>query len=157
MQAKEDETEFHNSAETEKLQKELRKIKEENRKLKQIIAYGNISTLETLIDQYMDYSRMHLKKIAIEINLTEYEKSGTDKVIELIEHLEHVKEELYKLIGVSMEGAIIHDDSLRHDVKMAREIIPELENIIQLQIGTSKGKELEEVLTEFGQKIKKCL
>ena len=62
-------------------------------------------TLETLIDQYMDYSRIYLKKIAIEIQLTDYEQSGTDKVIELIEHLECLKEKLHKLIAMSEEGA----------------------------------------------------
>ena len=43
-----------------RIKKELRKVREENTKLKQIISYGNISTLETLIEQYMDYSRIHL-------------------------------------------------------------------------------------------------
>ncbi|MBQ3444149.1 MAG: hypothetical protein IJG33_12995, partial [Selenomonadaceae bacterium] len=71
---------------SEKLRRELKRVREENRKLKHIISYGNISTLETLIDQYMDYSRIYLKKIAIEIQLTDYEQSGTDKVMELIEH-----------------------------------------------------------------------
>ena len=60
----------------EKIQKELHKIKEENRKLKHIISYGNISTLSTLIDQYMDYSRTHLKKIATEIQLPILESLG---------------------------------------------------------------------------------
>ena len=55
------------SEDTEKLRRELKRMREENRKLKHIISYGNISTLETLIDQYMDYSRIYLKKIAIEI------------------------------------------------------------------------------------------
>ncbi|MBQ3443441.1 MAG: hypothetical protein IJG33_09370, partial [Selenomonadaceae bacterium] len=74
------------SEDSEKLRRELKRVREENRKLKHIISYGNISTLETLIDQYMDYSRIYLKKIAIEIQLTDYEQSGTDKVMELIEH-----------------------------------------------------------------------
>lgn len=76
------------SEDSEKLRREIKRVREENRKLKHIISYGNISTLETLIDQYMDYSRIYLKKIAIEIQLTDYEQSGTDKVMELIEHLE---------------------------------------------------------------------
>lgn len=38
------------SVSNEKLQRELRRVREENRKLKHIIAYGNISTLGTLID-----------------------------------------------------------------------------------------------------------
>ena len=52
--------------ENEKLSRELKRVREENRKLKHIMAYGNISTLSTLVDQYMDYSRAHLKKIALE-------------------------------------------------------------------------------------------
>ena len=141
----------------EKLKRELKRVREENRKLKHIISYGNISTLETLIDQYMDYSRIHLKKIALEIQLTDYEKSGTDKVMELIEHLECIKEELHQLIAVSEEGAVAHNDILRHDVKIAREMIPKLEEIVQLHIDSRKSAEVEKVLTDFARKIKKCL
>ncbi|MBR0287656.1 MAG: hypothetical protein IJQ82_01625, partial [Selenomonadaceae bacterium] len=104
----------------------------------------------------MDYSRIYLKKIAIEIQLTDYEQSGTDKVMELIEHLECLKEELHKLIAISEEGAVAHNESLRHDVKIARELVPELENIIQLHIDSDKSMELEKILVEFAQKIRKC-
>lgn len=141
--------------ETERLRRELKKVREENRKLKNIISYGNMSTLVTLIDQYMDSSRVYLKKIAMEIQLTDYEKSGTDKVIELIEHLEYIRKELYKLIEVNEEGAVVHSDSLRHDVKMARELIPKLEKIIQLHIDSTESEELEELLSEFARKFKK--
>lgn len=65
------------ASETEKLRRELKLVREENRKLKHIISYGNMSTLETLIDPYMDSSRMYLNKIALEIQMTDYEKSGT--------------------------------------------------------------------------------
>ena len=145
------------SDDNEKLRRELKRVREENRKLKHIISYGSISTLETLIDQYMDYSRIYLKKIALEIQLTDYEQSGTDKVMELIEHLECLKEELHKLIAISEEGAVAHNESLRHDVKIARELVPELENIIQLHIDSNKSMELEKILVEFAQKIRKCL
>lgn len=142
--------------EMEKLRRELKRVREENRKLKHIITYGNMSTLETLIDQYMDYSRVHLKKIALEIQLTDYEKGGTDKVMELIEHLEYIKEELYKLIEINEEGEVIHDESLKHDVRIARELIPKLENIIKLQIDKKQGEEMEKILTEFVQRFRKC-
>lgn len=145
------------SDDNEKLRRELKRVREENCRLKHIISYGNMSMLETLIDQYMDYSRIHLKKIALEIQLTDYEQSGTDKVMELIEHLECLKEELHKLIAMSEEGAVAHNDSLRHDVKIARELVPELENIIQLHIDSNKSMELEKILIEFAQKIRKCL
>lgn len=143
-------------SEMEKLRRELKLVREENRKLKHIISYGNMSTLETLIDQYMDSSRMYLKKIAMEIQLTDYEKSGTDKVMELIEHLEHIREELYKLIEISEEGEVVHNDSLRHDIKMARGLITELENIVQLNVDRKKSVEIEKVLAEFVQRFRKC-
>jgi len=148
-----------NSAVTdnEKLRREMKRLREENRKLKHIISYGNISTLETLIDQYMDYSRIHLKKIALEIQLTEYEKSGTEKVLELIEHLECVENELHKLVAVGEEGAVGHNESLKHDVKLAREMIPKFEEIIRLHIDAQKSEGLENVLMEFAQEIRKYL
>lgn len=148
-----------NSAVTdnEKLRREMKRLREENRKLKHIISYGNISTLETLIDQYMDYSRIHLKKIALEIQLTEYEKSGTEKVLELIEHLECVENELHKMIAVGEEGAVGHNESLKHDVKLAREMIPKFEEIIRLHIDAQKSEGLENVLMEFAQEIRKYL
>ena len=104
----------------EKIKSELRRTREENRKLKHIISYGNLSTLSTLIDQYMDYSRVHLKKIATEIQLTDYEKDSLDKVMELIGHLEHIELELYKLIEIGEEGRIAHNDSLKADGKYSR-------------------------------------
>lgn len=145
------------SDDNEKLRQELKRVREENCRLKHIISYGNMSMLETLIDQYMDYSRIQLKKIALEIQLTDYEQSGTDKVMDLIEHLESLKEELHKLIAISEEGAVAYNESLRHDVKIARELVPELENIIQLHIDSDKSMELEKILVEFARKIRKCL
>ena len=145
------------SEDSEKLRRELKRVREENRKLKHIISYGNISTLETLIDQYMDYSRIYLKKIALEIQLTDYEKSNMEKVMELIEHLECIKEELHKLIAISEEGEVVHNDSLRHDIKIARELIPKLEDVIQLHIDSSKSAELEQVLIEFARNFRKYL
>lgn len=79
-----------------------------------------------------------------------------DKVMELVEHLEHIREELYKLIEISEEGEVVHNEGLRHDIKMARELIPKLENIVQLHIDRKKGAEIERVLAEFAQQFRKC-
>lgn len=141
----------------EKIKSELRRTREENRKLKHIISYGNLSTLSTLIDQYMDYSRVHLKKIATEIQLTDYEKDSLDKVMELIDHLEHIELELYKLIEVGEEGRIVHNASLKTAVRLAREILPKLEEIIQLHVDSDKSAALEGVLSEFAKQLRKIL
>ena len=53
------EIEVKNSDSNEKLRRELKRVREENRKLKRIISYGKVSVLETLIEQYMEYSRVH--------------------------------------------------------------------------------------------------
>lgn len=139
----------------DKLWRELRRVREENRKLKDIISYGNISTLGTLIDQYMDYSRIHLKKIALEIQMTDYEQGGTEKVLELIEHFEYVENELYKMIAMNEEGMAASDENLRMDLKMAREMLPRMEQILHLEIDREKSGELAEILKEFAQKLKK--
>ena len=70
----------------DKLWRELKRVREENRKLKSIISYGNISTLSTLVDQYMDYSRIHLKKIVLEIQMTDYAQDSMEKVHFLRSH-----------------------------------------------------------------------
>ena len=139
----------------DKLWRELRRVREENRKLKKIISYGNISTLSTLVDQYMDYSRIHLKKIALEIEMTEYEEGSTEKVLELIEHFEYVENELYKMIAMKEEGMAASDENLRMDLKMAREMMPRMEQILHLEIDRNTSGELAEILKEFAQKLKK--
>lgn len=141
----------------EKIKSELRRTREENRKLKHIISYGNLSTLATLIDQYMDYSRAYLKKIATEIQLTDYEQESLDKVMELISHLEHIEQELYKLIEIGEEGQFAHNDSLKTAVRLAREILPKLEEIIQLHVDSDKSAALEGVLSEFAKRLRKIL
>lgn len=141
----------------ERIKKELRKIREENVKLKHIISYGNISTLETLIEQYMDYSRIHLKKIVMEIHLTDYENESTEKVMELIEHLSYIENELHKMIAMKEEGRASDNEELKIGVKIAREMLPRLENIIHLKIDRSKSEELAEVLREFAPRLKKCV
>ena len=143
------------SVSNEKLKRELRRVREENRKLKHIIAYGNISTLSTLVDQYMDYSRIHLKKIALEIEMTEYEEGSTEKVLELIEHFEYVENELYKMIAMNEEGMAASDENLRMDLKIAREMMPRMEQILHLEIDRNTSGELAEILKEFAQKLKK--
>ena len=143
--------------EMENLKQEMRKIKEENRKLKEIISYGKISTLETMIEQYMDYSRIHMKKIAMEISMTEYEKNSTEKVMELIEHLEYIANELHKMIAMKEEGRVTDNENVRKAIRIAREMLPILEYIIHLKINMEKVENLTNILTEFAPKLKKCI
>ena len=97
------------------------------------------------------------EKIATEIQLTDYEQESLDKVMELISRLEHIERELYKLIEVGEEGQLAHNDSLKAGVRLAREIIPKLEEIIQQRVDTDKSAALEGVLTEFAKRLRKIL
>lgn len=142
-------------ADNERIKKELKRAQEENRKLKHVLAYGNISTLETLIEQYMEYSRVHLKKIVMEIQLTDYETESYERVKELIEHLEYVKLEIEKLIEVNEEGFLSDNEKLQKDVKMAKKIIQKLEELVHIrQLEEDKSERLQEVLQKFQEDLK---
>lgn len=50
---------------------------------------------------------------------------------------------------------MIHNENLKADVKMARELIPELESITQLHIDSTRSGELKAILEDFVQKFQK--
>jgi len=76
----------------------LKYLETQCRKLQKMIDYGNISSLQTLIEQFTAYSRVQLKKISVEMQLTEYGESESQSIQEFITYLGFVKEELHNLI-----------------------------------------------------------
>ena len=106
----------------------------------------------------MDYSRMHLKKIAMEIQLTDYEKDSLEKVMELVDHFEYVKIELERLIEINEEGLLADNEILQADVKMSKAIMHRLEEIVHLKkLDDDKSEELQKALRIFQEKLKKLL
>ena len=76
---------------TEELLRRIASLNEKNRRLKKkvdaltyqctmqkkILNAGNLSTLQVLLDQLMAYINSHLKKIGVEMKLTEYDANDT--------------------------------------------------------------------------------
>ena len=75
--------------------------------------------------------------------------------MELIEHLECVENELHQMIGMKEEGRIAQNSKMQKVVRLAREMLPRLEQIIHLKIDENKSEELSEVLNEFAPRLKK--
>ena len=76
--------------EYEQLLKSYSKIQKENKKLRKMLTQENISTLEVLVQECMKYNREQLKKIAWELQLTEYDNENVENVIALMEFFKNV-------------------------------------------------------------------
>ena len=82
------------NVEYEQLLKSYSKIQKENKKLRKMLTQENISTLGVLVQECMKYNREQLKKIALELQLTEYDNENVENVIALMEFFKNVWEDL---------------------------------------------------------------
>ena len=82
------------NVEYEQLLKSYSKIQKENQKLRKMLTQENISTLGVLVQECMKYNREQLKKIALELQLTEYDNENVENVIALMEFFKNVWEDL---------------------------------------------------------------
>lgn len=89
------------------------RLKDENLKLKKVIACGNISTLEMLIEEYTSKSKPMLKSIATEIQLTNYDVEQIKSIYEFINYLDYVRDELSSFVSIHEEGRFVLSPKLR--------------------------------------------
>ena len=82
------------------LMKRLKAKEKENQKLRQMLTLENISALEMMVRECMRYNRDQIRKIAMEIQLTEYDKENVEQVRMMVEFLENMCEELKRLTEV---------------------------------------------------------
>lgn len=76
----------------------LKQLELRCRKLQKIVDYGNISGLQTLIEQFTTYSRAQLKKISMEMQLVEYGEIEDKLIQEFIAYLDYTRDELHNLV-----------------------------------------------------------
>ena len=76
----------------------LRQLETRTKKLQKIVDLGNISGLQTLIEQYVLFSRTQLKKISLEMQFSEYGDVESKIIEEFVEYLDHIRSELHNLI-----------------------------------------------------------
>lgn len=137
-------------ADYEHLKRDLQKLKAQNRKLKKILAFGQISSLSQLIDQYIDFSCNQLKKIANEVQLADYARDNVDKVLSLIDHLDYVRLEMREFIAIHTQGELLMKPRLQECVIKANAIIIQMEQLGSLSgIDDEKILELRDMLNTF--------
>lgn len=93
--------------------KKGQRLEDDNLKLKKIIAYGNINTLEMLIEKYTSESKPMLKRIATEIQLTNYDNSQVKNLYDFIDYLVFVADELSSFLSIHEEGRFVVSPKLR--------------------------------------------
>lgn len=76
------------------LLKALKELQKENQKLRKMLSLENISALEIMVRDCMKYNRDQMRKIAIEMQLTDYDKENVAKVVGMVEFLQNLCEEL---------------------------------------------------------------
>jgi hypothetical protein len=84
--------------------KELHNLRKDHKKLIRILEFGDISTLESLINTYQDLSKRHLSKIIKEYQFCVANKDDREKLQELIECKLLEIHELKELLLISDEG-----------------------------------------------------
>ena len=143
--------------EVEILKKELETARKQNRELQKIISLGNISTLSTLIEQYLAFSQVQFKKIAQEIQLTDYSRDNVEKVIRLLEHLDYARKELHVFIDLHEEGIAGLNPHFQKCLFTATAVSRELEGIgLLIDMSEEEAEELHRLLTKFRQELEKC-
>ena len=53
------------------------------------------------------------------------------------------------MIAVGEEGLVVHNDNLKADVRLARELIPELESIIRLHVDAEQSEAKRRIKIAF--------
>ena len=144
--------------EYEALKKDLKTAQKENQKLQKIISLGSISTLSTLIDQYLAFSQAHFRKIAREIQLTDYSRDNVEKVIRLLDHLEYARKELHVFIDLHEEGIAGLHPRFQSCLFTGTAIVHDLERLgTLLDMSEEQTVELQEMLREFQYVLEKFI
>ena len=81
-------------------------------RLRDFISFGNISTLENLIRDFKESSRIHLGKIAKEIQLMSFSHEEVSLAFELIDYLDGIRREIYALVSMC-DGEIAGNPRVR--------------------------------------------
>lgn len=96
-------------ADYESLKRENRKLEQQIRKYRQILAVGGVSELSLLIDQYIDMSKKQLKKISAEIHISNFDKIHIQQIIHLTDYITGVQQEFDSFISMHTEGKwVVH-------------------------------------------------
>ena len=132
----------------------LRQMKKRCTKLQRIIEIGNISSLQSLIQQYISYSKLQLKKISVEIKLNEYGLAENTQIKDFINYLDFISDELQKFLRLTEQGKFIEQPRLNNCKREINNTIKLLQKINVTKFQDEQSQELCDSLLLFGKNIK---
>lgn len=91
---------------------EIEDLKKRCKYLESIIDISNISNLNELVDTFISSCHMQLKKIALVLELTEYDDEKNTQIDKLLEYLSILISELEKFYN---DGEIIHKINIKNE------------------------------------------
>lgn len=125
----------------------IRRLEKKISKYQKIFELGNMSELGILIDKYVEDSKKQLRKIAMEIKSTSYERYQIIQIINLIDFMAKIRDELYSFIITTEEGKFLINPAYRKvsfDINVITDTLKEKKKIINLD--EDKLEELHQLL-----------
>lgn len=130
-------------ADYDRQKRELQRTREEVKKLRRLINSDRRSPLSVLLTKYMEYSKVELKRLGEEVNLSDFEKNDVEQVMNFIEYLYYVGQELYSLIAMSVMGKYADNEAYRACELMRTQIVDLMGS--QDFLGSISDKKYDEV------------
>lgn len=125
----------------------IRRLEKKISKYQKIFELGSMSELEILVDKYVEDSKKQLRKIAMEIKSTSYERYQIIQIINLIDFMAKIRDELYSFIITTEEGKFLINPAYRKvsfDINVITDTLKEKKKIINLD--EDKLEELHQLL-----------
>lgn len=139
-------------ADYENIKKMLNTAQKRCIKYQKIIEMGNISSLDMLIEEYINFSKTKLKKIANEIKLNEYSLENNKEVEYFISYLDFIRNELSNFTDLAELGRL-HKPLLTKCKKQLRNVMNLL--ITTTDIDENELIELYDFAKTFEMHLKK--
>lgn len=132
----------------------IRRLEQKINKYQKIFELGSMSELGVLIDKYVDYSKQQLRKIAMEIKSTSYERYQIIQIINLIDFITKIRDELHSFIITTEEGKFLINPAYSKvsiDINEITDTLKEKKKIINLD--EDKLEELHQLLRSINSDL----
>lgn len=145
-------------ADYEKIRRQNHQLDRQNKKYRQLLTFGNVSSLSKQIDDFFTSAKLQMTRISSEIERTDYDSRQVAEILSLIEYLDNLKEELYSFILLSEKGKYLSEteyERIRLDMRVVRDIFAN--KALFLQMNQKRLLELHEILVHFIRVLKQFL
>lgn len=119
----------------EYIKNQAARMQKQLKKYQQLLAFGGTSNLSILIEGFAEKAKSSLKKIAMEIENTNYDQQQIQRIIKLCDFLDQSREELYSFIATADEGKFVTNPDFRRvqqDIRLITARLNERGTIYQI-------------------------